>query len=117
MALVVMTVILANPRMMQYDAAIALFAGFALWVYVLRRYLLGPGRLLVLMAMLFVPSLVVPLFVLNPHLHGVYETVLLWQVFWLGYWRLWHEEATERRGDALVDAVWFGRQEDEVTAV
>jgi hypothetical protein len=114
LALVVMTIILTNPRQMQYDADIALFAGFVLWVYVLRRFLLGPGRLLGLIALLFLPSLAVPLAVLNPHLHGVYETVLLWQVFWLGFWKLWRDETMARRGDTLLNAVWFERRSGEI---
>ena len=95
LALVIMTIILANPRQMQYDADIALFAGFVVWVYVLRRFLVGPGRLLALVVILFLPTLAVPLAVLNPHLYGVYETVLLWQVFWLGFWKLWRNPGME----------------------
>jgi hypothetical protein len=117
LAMVVMTVILTNPRQMQYDADIALFAGFVVWVYVLRKYLLGPGRLLGLVFALLLPSLLVPLVVLNPHLYGVYETVLLWQVFWLGYWRLWRDGTLEKRGEALLEAVHFGQPETAASNV
>jgi drug/metabolite transporter superfamily protein YnfA len=99
LALVVTTIVLVNPREMQYDLDIALFAGFVLWVYWLRT-----RRLLVLMILLFLPSLVVPLVVLNPHLHGMYETMLVLAAFALAFWRMWREAGVEqanmKRGSA-----------------
>ena len=86
LALIVVAVILVNPREMQYDVDIALFAGFVLWAYAVRA-----RRLLILMTVLFLPSLLVPLVVLNPHLHGFYETALAFAAFALGYWRLWQD--------------------------
>jgi len=86
MALVVVMLILANPRQMQYDRDIALFAGFVLWVYATRT-----RNVLALMVWLFLPSLVVPLVVLNPHMHGIYETLLVLAAFGVGYWRMWRE--------------------------
>lgn len=91
MALVVTTIILVNPREMQYDLDIALFSGFVLWVYGLRTQ-----RLLVLLILLFLPSLVVPLVVLNPHLHGIYETMLVLAAFALAFWRMWREAGSEQ---------------------
>jgi hypothetical protein len=88
LALVVTSVILVNPREMQYDIDIALFATFVLWVYALRI-----RRTLMLAVVLFLPSLAVPYVVLNPHLHGMYETLLVLAAFGLGYWRLWIESA------------------------
>jgi hypothetical protein len=93
LALVVTTVILVNPREMQYDLDIALFAGFVLWVYGLRT-----RRLLALMVLLFLPSLAVPLVVFNPHLHGIYETLLVLAAFALAFWRMWREAGLERAG-------------------
>ena len=90
LALILLAIILVNPRQMQYDVDIALAAGFVLWVYGLRT-----ERLLALMVMRFLPSLVVPLVVLNPHLHGIYETLLGIGAFSIGAWRLWQESAVE----------------------
>ena len=84
LALVVLALVLVNPRQMQYDVDIALLAGFVLWIYGLRT-----NRLLLLMSLQFLPSLVVPFLVLNPHLHGMYETLLCLSAFILGAWRLW----------------------------
>ncbi len=95
LALVVVTVVLANPREMQYDVDIALVAAFVLWVYGLKT-----KRLLGLMVVLFLPSVVVPLVVLNPHMHGIYETLLVLAGFGLGYWRLWRDSGIHC--DALV---------------
>ena len=86
LALVLVTIILVNPRQMQYDVDIALFAGYLLCVYGLRV-----KRLLVLMVLLFMPSLLIPYVVMNPHLHGVYETCLAVIEFGFGYGRLWRE--------------------------
>jgi hypothetical protein len=86
LALIVVAIVLVNPRQMQYDVDIALLAGFVLWVYGLRT-----RRLLALAAMLFLPSLVVPYLVLNPHMHGLYEVLLVLAAFGLGYWRLWRD--------------------------
>jgi hypothetical protein len=91
LALVVAAIILVNPRGMQYDIDIALFAGFVLWVYGLQTQ-----RLLALMIMLFLPSLAVPLIVLNPHLHGMYETLLVLAAFALAFWRMWRESGREQ---------------------
>ncbi len=90
LALVVVTIVLANPREMQYDVDIALIAAFVLWVYGLQT-----RRLLGLMVVLFLPSLVVPLVVLNPHMHGLYETLLVLTGFGLGYWRLWRDSGSK----------------------
>jgi hypothetical protein len=89
LALVLIAIILINPRVMQYDIDVALFAGFVLLVYALRT-----RRVLMLMTALFLPSLVVPLVVLNPHLHGIYETLLVMAAFGMGYRRLWAEMDT-----------------------
>jgi hypothetical protein len=91
LALVVSTIILVNPRLMQYDVDIALLAAFVLWVYGLRA-----KRLILLMLLLFLPSMVVPLMVLNPHLHGIYTAAVAYAGFALGYWRLWQEAAISR---------------------
>ena len=55
---------------------------------------------LLLMTALFLPSLAVPLVVKSPHLYGVYETLLVFAGFALGYRRFWIE-AGESRPEAL----------------
>ncbi len=86
MALVVMALVLVNPREMQYDVDVALFAAFWVWALVLRTQ-----RLLLLTLALFLPCVAVPLMVHNRHLHGIYETLLVLVTFGLGYTRLWQE--------------------------
>jgi hypothetical protein len=80
LAMVVMTVILVNPRQMQYDVDIALFAAFVVWVAVLRT-----KRLLLLMVALFLPSVVARMVIGIPAMYGMYETFLLLVAFGLGY--------------------------------
>lgn len=86
LALVIVAIILVNPREMQYDMDIALLGAFVLWVYALRT-----RQLLLLAVILFLPTLVVPLFVLNPHMHGMYETLLVFAAFGLAYRKMWRE--------------------------
>ncbi|WP_263355907.1 hypothetical protein [Acidicapsa ligni] len=83
-ALVVMAVVLVNPREMQYDVDIALFAAFVVFVTALR--VRWP---LLLMVAWFLPSLVVPRVIHSPVLYGVYETLLVLGAFGVGYWWLW----------------------------
>jgi hypothetical protein len=94
LALVVTTVILMNPRQMNYDVDISLVAAYVLWVYGLRTQ-----RFLLLMVALFVPSLFVPLF-LGLQLQGTYPTITILAAFGLAYWRLWREteQASEAQG-------------------
>ena len=108
LALVLAVIILVNPRVMQYDADIALLAGFVLWVYGLRT-----RRLIVLTVLLFLPSLWVPRFVLNPHLHGMYETLLVLASIVIAFWRLWREtgEAAKAILDRKIPAVSIGGTE------
>ena len=88
LAMIVTAIVLVNPRQMQYDIDISVFAAFVLFVYALRT-----KRLLVLMLVLFLPSLVVPFFIGNPRLQGIYEVFLSYAAFALGYWRLARETA------------------------
>jgi hypothetical protein len=103
LGLVLIAAILANPRQMKYDMDIASFVAYILWVYVLRT-----RRYLTLMTLLLLPSLAVPLFVLNPHLHGMYETFLVLTVFGLGCWRLWQEGGVgpESTGGSPAESTW-----------
>jgi hypothetical protein len=91
LALVVLSIVLVNPRQMQYDVDIALAAGFVLWIYGSKT-----DRVLAFMVVRFLPSLVVPFVVLNPHLHGIYETLLGMGAFSIGAWRLWQSSGVQR---------------------
>jgi hypothetical protein len=86
LAMIVVTVILVNPRQMQYDMDIAVFAAFVLSVIALKVHRLR--TLVILMVLIFLPSQIVPLLVSNPRLQGIYETFLCFAAYALGYWRL-----------------------------
>jgi hypothetical protein len=93
LALVVVLIIQANPRQLQYDADISLLAAFVLWVYALRiRKAMG---LIGLMVALFVPGLLIPLVVKAPHQYGMYGTFETLAAFALVFWRLWREARPE----------------------
>lgn len=80
LALTLMTAIMVNPRQMTYDVDIALFAGFIVWVAVLRT-----RRLLLLTVVLFLPSLLSRKLIANPAMYGMGETLLLLVTFAFGY--------------------------------
>jgi hypothetical protein len=99
LALVVTTIILVNPREMQYDVDIALLAAFVLFIYAIRgqRLLVKmtfSNRLLVLVVVMFLPSLLMPKLIHTPHLWGIYEVSLAIEGFALGFWRMWRETRT-----------------------
>jgi len=94
LALVIMTIILVNPRQMQYDVDIALFAGFVVWVAVLRT-----DRLLLLMVALFLPSVIARWIIAKPAMYGMYDTFLLLATFALGFAWVWREIERESRAD------------------
>ena len=80
---VVLSVILISPRILPYDADIALFAAFVIFVNVLQT-----RRLIALLVLLFLPSLIVPYFVNAQTLVGCYETLLLLLAFAGGFFTL-----------------------------
>jgi hypothetical protein len=91
LGLILIAIVLVNPRQMQYDIDISVFAALILCVVALKIQRLS--TLLVLAALLFLPSLAVPLVMKNPHFHGVYEVFLSYAGFVLGYWRLMRDTA------------------------
>lgn len=96
LALVVATIILVNPREMQYDVDIALLAAFVLFIYAIRgqRLLIRmtfSNRLLLLMTAMFLPCVLMPKLIHTPQLWGIYEVSLVIEAFALGFWRLWRE--------------------------
>jgi len=90
LAMILTTIVLVNPRQMQYDIDISVFAAFVLCVYAFKA-----KRLLLLMVLLFLPSLAVPYFISNPRFQGIYEVFLSYAAFALGYWRLSRETAAQ----------------------
>ena len=88
LALVVALLILVNPRQLQYDGDVSLFAAFPLWVYALRI-----RRPELLVVVLFIPSLLIHFVVKAPPLYGMYGTFETLTAFALAWWRLWHETA------------------------
>ena len=82
--LVVMAVVLVDPREMQYDVDVAMLAAFVVIAVVLQvRWLL------LLPVVLFLPSLLMPLLQHVPQLDGFYETCVVIAAFGLGFWWLW----------------------------
>lgn len=86
LALILIAIVLVNPRQMQYDIDISVFAALILCVitFKVQRLL----SLFVLMVLLSLPSLAVPLWMTNPRLYGIYEVFLSYAAFILGFWRL-----------------------------
>ena len=86
LALILIAIVLVNPRQMQYDIDISVFAALILCVitFKVQRLL----SLFVLMVLLSLPSLAVPLWMTNPRLYGIYEVFLSYAAFALGFWRL-----------------------------
>ena len=91
LALMLIATILVNPRQMQYDIDISVFAALIVCAIVLKVQRLS--TLLILMVLLFLPSLATPLILKNPRFHGVYEVLLSYAAFLLGYWRLMRDTA------------------------
>ena len=84
-ALVLLATILCNPRILPYDSDIALLAAFALLVAALRTH-----RVLLVAAVIFLPSVVIP-WVTHQALSGLYETGMLLISFVAGYGMMWRQ--------------------------
>ncbi|MBV8673374.1 MAG: hypothetical protein JOZ33_08070 [Acidobacteriaceae bacterium] len=93
-SLVLLSSVLANPRILPYDADIALMAAYVIFVIVLQT-----RRLLLLLILLFLPSLFVPHLVHASSLAGSYETLLLLLAFAVGFFRLWKQSAPLKCGE------------------
>ena len=83
-SLILLSAILASPRILFYDADVALMAAYVIFVHVL-----ATRRLVALLILLFLPSLAVPWFVHSPTLAGIYETLLMMLAFGSGFVALW----------------------------
>jgi Glycosyltransferase family 87 len=87
-SLVLLSIILASPRVLAYDADIALMAAYVIFVNVFQT-----RRLVALLVLLFVPSLIVPHFIKAHTLVGCYETFLVLLAFICGFVMLWRKSA------------------------
>jgi hypothetical protein len=102
LAMILIAIVLVNPRELQYDIDISVFAALILCAVALgiKRF----PALAVLMILLFLPSQLTPYVVVNPRLHGIYETLLSFAAFALGYWRLNRQVAAENTAAQLAPA-------------
>lgn len=83
LALIVTAAILVNPRLLQYDADISLFAAFILWIYGLRT-----RQPVLVTAVICLPSLFMWMVVKALHLHGMYGTLETLAAFGLVAWQM-----------------------------
>jgi len=96
LALILIAIVLVNPRQMQYDIDISVFAAIILCVISLKARKLS--TVLVLLVLLSLPPLAIPLLVNNPRFYGIYEVFLSYAAFALGYWRLIRDTAARSPG-------------------
>ncbi len=87
MGLLVMTVIIVNPRMLHYDAYLALIAAYFVLAVVFR---LDRWKLIALLAVLYVPCLMVPHVIHSRLMYGSYELLIILFAIAMGIWRLFH---------------------------
>jgi hypothetical protein len=90
-SLVLLSTILASPRILPYDADIALLAAYVIFVKTLQT-----RRLVALLVLLYAPSLIVPYLIRAQILVGCYETLLLLLAFAGGFATLWRKSAPFR---------------------
>jgi Glycosyltransferase family 87 len=84
-ALVLLAAILCNPRILPYDSGVALLTGLVLLISALKT-----DRVLLVAAVIFLPSVLVPL-ALHHGGSGLYETFTLLICFAAGYRMLWRQ--------------------------
>lgn len=93
MGLLVMTVMIVNPRMLHYDAYLALIAAYFVLAVVLQ---LERWKLIALLVVLYVPCLLVPYVIHTKLMYGSYELLIILGAIAAGIWRLF------RTGDQLM---------------
>jgi hypothetical protein len=86
--MVLMTIIVVDPRMLHYDAYLALFAAFTVLATTLE---LDGWKLIALVAVLFAPSLAVPHLLHTKLMYGAYELLILLAALGAGLWSLWRK--------------------------
>lgn len=85
MGLLVMTVIIVNPRMLHYDAYLALIAAYFVLAIV---FGLDRWKLISLLVVLYVPCLLVPHVIHTRLMYGSYELAIILFAIAAGIWRL-----------------------------
>ena len=98
LTLIIVAIVLANPRLLHYDACVAMPAIFVLLVNALKA-----RRPVLVFAGLFVISLGVAIFVKSVPIKGGYELVLMLASFAAIYWKL-RRDATVSDSQELVAA-------------
>ena len=88
-----MTVMIVNPRMLHYDAYLALIAAYFVLAVVLQ---LERWKLIALLVVLYVPCLLVPYVIHTKLMYGSYELLIILGAIAAGIWRLF------RTGDQLM---------------
>jgi uncharacterized membrane protein len=91
-ALVLLATMLCNPRILAYDADIALLAGFVLLT---SAYTLTTGRLLLMAMVVFLPTILLPFI-----WAGLYQILVLLFSFVAGYLTMWRQSAPRRSLEA-----------------
>jgi hypothetical protein len=91
-ALVLLATMLCNPRILAYDADIALLAGFVLLT---SAYTLTTGRLLLMAMVVFLPTISLPFI-----WAGLYQILVLLFSFVAGYLTMWRQSAPRRSLEA-----------------
>jgi hypothetical protein len=86
MGLLLMTVIVANPRVLHYDVYLALFAAYVVLAVVLG---LSGWKLILLLVGLYAPSLAVPYVLHTKLMYGSYELCIILVALAAGIGRLW----------------------------
>lgn len=86
MGLLLIAVIVVNPRVLHYDAYIALFAAYGVLAI---TFELDRWKLIGLLLLLFAPSLAVPYILHSKLMYGSYELCILLGALTAGIWRLW----------------------------
>lgn len=88
MGLLVMTVMVVNPRMLHYDAYLALLAAYFVLATVLA---LDRWKLIALLVVLYVPCLLVPHVIHTRLMYGSYELLIILLAIAAGIWKLSRE--------------------------
>jgi hypothetical protein len=101
MGMLVMAVIVVNPRVLHYDAYLALFAAYVVLAVTLR---LEGWKLIALLAAMYAPSLAVPHVIHAKLMYGSYELCLILIALAAGIWRLWGKtgQGLEAAGDRML---------------
>jgi hypothetical protein len=92
LGLLLMAVILVNPRMLHYDAYLALFAAYVVLALTLD---LEGVRLVALLWLLFAPSLIMPHLIRSGLMYRSYDLIVILIALVAGIWRLWQRTRLE----------------------